>query len=925
MTTRQRALLSFLHRRQRHGQNGAGKIAPWFLLLPAGGFLTFLILVPLFILAAMAVAGFIGYNMLASELRVNLETLRAVDQRDVFQTTRITDRNGVVLYEIFDEGRRTPVPLDRIPKYLRDATIATEDDTFYTNPGFDMLSVARAVYQNITGTGTGGASTITQQLVRHLVFDYEERVSRSYERKLKEVMLAWVLTQTHSKDQILEMYLNEIYYGNLAYGVQAASKTVFLNEKGEPADVSELNLAESALLAGLPQLPYYLDPLTKDEIVRARVKARQRQVLDLMVRHRYLSQAEADVAYAQPLRFNYRDEVKAKEDFKAPHFVVYARQELEKLLTESGKLDPKIIGRGGLTIRTTIDLDLQGVAERVARAQVEKLKDQHVTNAALVALRPDTGEIMAMLGSVDYWNDSIHGRVNVAVRERQPGSSIKPITYATAFAQGITPATILWDVPMTVPLASGQNYTPKNYDEKFHGPVRLRTALANSYNIPALKLLQRVGIGEMIDTAHRMGITGLNRGLEFYGLSVTLGGGEVTPLDLATAYATLANGGNYVKPVAILDVTDAEGRSLYQYSKPEPQPVLDPRAAYLVTHILSDNNARSPAFGANSPLRLSQPAAAKTGTTNDYRDNWTLGYTPYLVTGVWVGNSDNSPMIKSSGVTGAAPIWHDFMEGVFSNPARLLPFRRADGSLPQSFTRPPELEAATVCRVESLRGQGPDCPETSQELFLKGTAPQEGDPELQKVSVVPLPEPIAEAGGEDDPSPAIRWCMVDSDLNISTGEVHQALFVTPPSDEKEASEVYAWAEGHFLPIVPQVACEPNILAAAHVQPSGGQPSANYRITSPAPGAVLHGVVPIQGMAVFNPDEIAFYKLEWGEGDAPAQFTTMGDTHPNPVVDGVLETFHADAVPPGPIVLRLLLVKKDTNYLPPYEVKVQVAH
>jgi len=925
LTTRQRALLFFLHRRQRRGQNGAGQIVPWFLWLPVGGFLMFLILVPLLILMALAVAGFIGYNMLASELQVNLETLRAVDQRDVFKTTRITDRNGVVLYEIFEEGRRTPVPLERIPKYLRDATIATEDDTFYTNPGFDVLSVARAVYQNLTGSGTSGASTITQQLVRHLVFDYEERVSRSYERKLKEVMLAWVLTQTHSKDQILEMYLNEIYYGNLAYGVQAASKTIFLNAKGEPADVSELNLAESALLAGLPQLPYYLDPLSKDETVHARVKARQRQVLDLMVRHGYLSQAEADAAYAQPLRFNYKDEVKAKEDFKAPHFVVYARQELEKLLIESGRIDPKIIGRGGLTIRTTLDLNLQEAAERIARAHVEKLKDQHVTNAALVALRPDTGEIMAMLGSVDYWNDSIHGRVNVAIRDRQPGSSIKPITYATAFAQGITPATILWDVPMTVPLASGQNYTPKNYDEKFHGPVRLRTALANSYNIPALKLLQRVGIGEMIDTAHRMGITGLNRGLEFYGLSVTLGGGEVTLLDLATAYATLANGGNYVKPVAILDVTDAEGRLLYQYSKPEPQPVLDPRAAYLVTHILSDNHARTPAFGPNSPLRLSQPAAVKTGTTNDYRDNWTLGYTPYLVTGVWVGNSDNSPMIKSSGVTGAAPIWHDFMEEVFSNPAHLLPFRRADGSLPQSFTQPPGLEMATVCRVESLKGEGPECPETTQELFLKDTVPPEGDPDLQKVFVVPLPEPIAEVEGEGEPPRTTRLCLVDPNLTISTGDVREALLVVPPSDEKEASEVYAWAENHFLPVVPKVACEPSVLAAAHLQPGDGQPTANYRITSPAPGTVLRGVIPIQGTAVFNPDEIAFYKLEWGAGDTPTQFITMGTTHSNPVVDGMLETFHADAVPPGPVVLRLVLVKKDTNYLPPYEVKVQVEH
>lgn len=924
MTPQERALLSILHRRQqqRRHRSPAGC---WVILLSGGSLLSFLLLVPLLGLVVATASAFIGYNMLASELSADLETLKAVDQRDLFQTTRITDRNGVVLYEIFDEGRRTPVPLERIPKYLRDATIATEDDTFYTNPGFDVLSVARAAYQNLTtGSIYSGASTITQQLVRHVAFSYEERISQSYERKIKEIMLAWILTQTHSKDQILEMYLNEIYYGNLAYGVQAASKTIFLNERGEPADVSELGLAESALLAGLPQSPAELDPLSKDPKIQARVKARQRQVLDLMVKHGYLSQAEADAAAAQPLRFNYRDEKADKDSFKAPHFVVYARQELEKLLAER-RLDPKLISRGGLTVRTSLDLRLQDLAQAVARNHIEKLKAQRATNAALVALRPDTGEIMAMLGSVDYWNDAIDGRVNVAIRERQPGSSIKPITYAAAFENGFTPATILWDVPMTVPLSTGAIYIPKNYDNKFHGPVRLRTALANSYNIPAVKLLQRVGIEKMIETAHRMGITGLNRGLEWYGLSITLGGGEVTLLDLATAYATLANGGNLVRPVAILEVTNPEGQTLYKYPGPEPKPVLDPRAAYLVTSILSDNNARTPAFGPNSPLKLSQPAAVKTGTTDNFKDNWTVGYTPYMVVGVWVGNSNNKEMIRSSGVTGAAPIWHDFMEGVFKDPALLAPFRRADGSLPQTFVQPPDIETAQICRVETLRGAGPDCTETTQEVFFKGTAPREGDPELQKLPAIPITEPAADTGGEGGTERPVRWCLVDSSLALTSDSVQEVLFLMPPIDEQEMEQAYKWAEQHGVPIVPKDICQPDVLAAAHLQAGDQQPSANYRIDSPTPGAVLSGVTPILGTATFDPAEISYYKVEWGAGDTPSEWTTMGTTHDTPVVNGVLETFHADAVPPGTYILRLILVKKDTNFLPPYAVKVHVEH
>ncbi|HIC94644.1 MAG TPA: PBP1A family penicillin-binding protein, partial [Anaerolineae bacterium] len=821
--------------------------------------------------------------------------LRDIAGRELFQTTRIYDRHGVLLYEIFEEGRRTWVPLEEIPLALRQATIATEDSTFYTNPGVDWRGILRALWQSlIYGRPISGGSTITQQLVRRLMFSPEERAERSLARKIKEIMLALALTRTHSKDEILEMYLNEIYYGHLAYGVEAAAQTYFNKH------VSELNLAECALLAGLPQAPSRLDPFVNLE----GAKARQRVVLRLMVENGFITPEKAEAAYAQPLKF-----VPPEHKMLAPHFVVYVRKLLEE------KYGPERVARGGLSVITTLDLRYQRLAEEVARRHIAKLREEHgATNAALVAMQPATGEILAMLGSVDYHDASIDGQVNMALSERQPGSSIKPITYVTALQQGLTLAAVLWDIPTEIPLGDGRVYRPTNYDGRYHGPVRLRAALANSYNVPAVKLLRKVGVAEMLETAHRMGIRGLQRPPGYYGLSLTLGGGEVSLLDLTTAYATLANQGRYVAPVAILRVVDGQGRVLEEYEGPRPQPALDPRAAYLITDVLSDNEARTPAFGADSPLRLSRPAAAKTGTTSDWRDAWTVGYTPYLAVGVWVGNSDNRPMRELPGLRGAAPIWHDFMEAIFGDEALQEVLKVGGQPLPWEFPRPEGLEEAEICDLSSL-DYGPECPRLVRELFIEGTVPEEGERGTVKLRVLPLPVEIAQAGPGSLPP---RYCVVPEGVALSPGAAREVLFIAPPEDEEEAEKAREWAAEAGLPVVPAELCPPGWLTARV-----GEPSARWAITSPQPGQVVRGPTPVVGTASFRAEEIQFYKVEFGYGKRPREWITIGDIHREPVHEGQLELWHAEALPPGDYVLRLVLVKRDGNFLPPYEVPVRV--
>jgi len=624
-----------------------------------------------------------------------------LDQRASSPTTRIYDRHGQLLYEVVDphKGKHTPLPLEDIPLILRQATIATEDASFYANPGVDLRAILRALWINLRGGEVlSGGSTITQQLARNLLLSPEERYQRTLVRKLRESFLAWSLAQRYSKDEILEMYLNEIYYGNFAYGVEAAAQAYFAKS------ATELDLAEAALIAGLPQAPSLYNPLVNPQAARDR----QAVVLDLMVKAGYITPREAAIAKAEPLHF-------AASPFfiRAPHFVMYVR----KLLEEEFGLEA--LYRDGLQVHTTLDLHWQEVAQSIVQRHLADLAarrdgpDPHLTDAAVVALDSHTGEILVMLGSPDYFDPAIDGAVNVVLMPRQPGSAVKPLTYAVAFdptqPHPYTPATLIADVRTVFLTKEGEPYVPVNYDLTYHGPVLARRALACSYNLPAVKVLHDVGVERVAQLAHRLGITTFTD-VERFGLALTLGGGEVRLLELTAAYAAFANGGRRITPVAITRVEDAQGRVLRRW-QPEPgKQVLDPRVAYLITNILSDDWARMPAFGEGSVLHLSHPAAAKTGTTTDWRDNWTIGYTPDLVVGVWAGNADNSPMRQVSGVTGAGPIWHDFMEKVLV------------GKPQREFEEPEGLIWAEIC---SLSGKRPNryCPHRRKELFIAGTEP----------------------------------------------------------------------------------------------------------------------------------------------------------------------------------------------------------
>ena len=616
-------------------------------------------------------------------------------------TTKIYDRHGRLLYEIIDPhaGKHTPLPLDEIPLQLRQATIATEDANFYTNPGVDLRAILRAVIINLRGGEVlSGGSTITQQLARNLLLSPEERFERTLTRKLRESILAWRLARTYSKDEILALYLNESYYGNLAYGVEAAAQAYF------GKSVGELDLAECTLLAGLPQSPAIYNPLENPQAARDR----QAVVLELMVKNGYVSEEEARLAGEEQLHF-----AAVPFPIRAPHFVMYVWGLLEK------RFELEELYRGGLVVHTTLDLNMQEVAQSIARRRLailadrprRDLPDPNVHNAALVALDPGTGEVLAMLGSPDYFDPEIDGAVNCALAPRQPGSSIKPITYAAAFAQSYTPATMILDVRTAFSTKEGEPYVPLNYDLTFHGPVLAREALASSYNLPAVKVLDYVGLDKMTALARSMGITTFDDS-ERFGLALTLGGGEVRLIELTAAYAAFANGGRGVEPVAILRIEDSQGNVLHERKPQQGERVLDERIAYLITDILSDDLARMSAFGEGSVLKLSRPAAVKTGTTTDWRDNWTVGYTPHLVVGVWAGNADNSPMRHVSGVTGAAPLWHDFMEEVLeARPAA-------------EFVEPEGLARAEVC---ALSGQLPNsyCPHRRAELFIAGSEPKE--------------------------------------------------------------------------------------------------------------------------------------------------------------------------------------------------------
>lgn len=593
----------------------------------------------------------------------------------IFESSIVYDRKGRVLTEIFDEGRRVWTPISRISPHLVQAVIATEDASFYTNPGVDKRRVVAAMVRNLADPDQlSGASTITMQVARNLFMPPAERFSPTLERKINEALLAQDLTELFSKHEIMEIYLNLAYFGHRAYGAEAAARTYF----GKSA--LALSMAEATLLAGLPQQPANLDPFLNFEGARQR----QRIVLDLMVRHAHLDAATADRIFTEPILLA---EDPDRRPMQAPHFVQYLRSHLAQ------RPELPNPGRTGLNIYTTLDLDMQQLAQQIVSEQVNALRQRYnLNNAALVAFKPGSAEILVMVGSTDFYDNRIGGQVNVILRQRQPGSALKPVIYAAAFdANIISPATLFWDLSVTYPVTGSLPYTPRNYDNRLRGPVTARMALAGSLNVPAVKLMEGLGLERFVNTANAMGVRSLSDDdIRRAGLAMTLGGSEVTLFDLVSAYHTIANHGLYVEPTPIVRINDARGRPI-ALPQPARRQAISPAAAFLTTDILSDNDARTPVFGANSPLRLSRPAAAKTGTTTAFRDNLTVGFTRYLVAGVWAGNNDGRPMRSVTGVTGAAPIWNAFMEAVFADPKLVRSLDASEDAAQWSFTPPDDV------------------------------------------------------------------------------------------------------------------------------------------------------------------------------------------------------------------------------------------
>jgi membrane peptidoglycan carboxypeptidase len=787
-----------------------------------------------------------------------------------FQTTRLYDRTGkVLLYEVIDPlgGDRKWVELQQIPTTLRDATIAIEDKSFYENQGYDLQGIARAFWNNLTGGVVQGGSSITQQLVKNVLIDPQARTELSLDRKFKELILAIRISNEYSKDQVLTWYLNTNFYGNLAYGVEAASEVYF----GKP--VTELTLAESAMLAAIPQSPA-LNPIDNFDLARER----QRIVLTLMVEQGYITSEQADVAYATPLEIK---PLEQRFNLLAPHFAVAARKQLEELF------GPDVVYRGGLVVYTTLDYPLYLQAQCAARSHIARLsgqppdtiinaidgspcdaagylpvlqpadsyQDHHVHNAAITILKAPSAEVLVMLGSLDYLDSSINGNFNVALAERQPGSAMKPFTYITAFQQGYSPATMTLDVRTAFENGSNQPYVPENADRSFHGPQSIRSALANSYNVPAVQVLSWVGIDNVIRTAHAMGINTLDRGADQYGLALTLGGGEVTLYDITYAYSVLANGGimrgrpaplesrrpgfRTLDPTFLLRVEDRSGKILWEYGKGNTfgkATVVEPSLAYLVNDILSDEISRRPSIGAGSPLLLSRPSAVKTGTTNNFVDNWTIGYTPQIVTGVWVGNSDNSPMQDLPAITGAAPIWHAIMEYAL----RDYPV--------ETWSRPADIVELTVCDISGLLPT-PYCP-THLEIFRRGTEPTHYDTIYQPFKV------NRETG---------LLATVYTPIPLIEDRIYMIL---PP----EASDWVTQAG------IPQPPTAYDTIASPLVY-------GDVAITDPAPFSYVRGTVSLQGNA--RDSNFLSYRLDYGKGLNPESWTQIGEDHPGPVYSGEL--------------------------------------
>lgn len=872
------------------------------------GLLVLITLLASLLFAGLAVGAAAGaYNMITEGLPTPDEVARASVQ--TFETTKIyawgADTNGdgqkdpELIYEVIDPnaGDRNWIPLSDMPESIICGTVAMEDQTFWTNPGFNLRGILRAFVGNLQGDAVQGGSSITQQVVKQTVIPFEERFEISYARKVKEILIALELTRLYDKEQILEWYINTNPYANLAYGIDAAARVYF----GKTA--KELTLSEAATLIAIPQYPL-LNPFDAPEDALRRKGI----VLGRMVEEGCITSDEADVAEAEPWKLAQSN---VRYDIKVPHFSMYVRRQLEAMY------GPDIVAGGGLRVYTTLDLELNAQAECAIQTHLRNLsgedpavvipealaagceaaqylpdypasrvgQDFNVKNSALIAIRPTTGEILAMVGSADYWNADIDGKFNVAADGlRQPGSSFKPFTYVTFLSQGHNAAYMFLDVRKAFDQGAGMApYVPENYTRNYYGPVSLRGALARSLNIPAVEAMSIAGIDNVLRTAHRMGITTLDQSLEHYGLSLTLGGGEVKLIDETYAYSVFANNGTMygapvaenelrpnfreLNPISILRVEDRNGKVLYEMNQPESRQILEPRLAYLITDILSDRQARIPALGSPNALELAnnRPAAAKTGTTNNFTDNWTVGYTPQLVVGVWQGNKDGDDfMINTSGERGAASIWHAVME-----------YAHRDEPI-VSFTDPGGLVQVAVCDVSGLKPTE-NCP-TRTELMIPGTEPTEVDTLYQKYPV-----------------------------NRETGLL--ATIFTPPDLIEE--RVYLMLPPEAQDWINSLSDERRQLFQPPSQydtvNAPTQIQAEVAVISPTTYSYVAGIVPIIGNAR---GDVAFYRLVFGKGITPAEWLPIGPDHNNQVDNALLENFDTTGLADGIYTLQLQVVGGD---------------
>lgn len=629
-----------------------------------------------------------GFVFLFWVIFKDLPSPNKLTNRDQLLTTRIYDRNQTLLYKIYREKDRTPIKITDLPPYVIESTIAIEDKDFYRHQGLSLTGILRAFYQNVFENQKIGGSTITQQLIKNALLNNE----KTYQRKIKEAVLALLVEKKYTKEQILEMYLNEVGYGGAAYGIEEAAQKYFAKS------AKDLSLSEAALLAGLPASPTLYSPFGSNPLS---AQIRQSLVLKKMVENKFITELQAEQAKAEKLKF-----ASPGNEILAPHFVMYVKE----LLVE--KYGEKMVEQGGLEVITSLDLGLQYQAQKIVTQEVASLTTYRISNAASLITNPKTGEILAMVGSKDYFASDIDGNYNVTTALRQPGSSIKPVNYSIALENGFTPSTLLEDSPVTYLVPGQPPYSPTNYDHIYHGQVPLRVALASSYNVPAVKILAAFGVNKMINRAQEMGITTWEDSSRF-GLSLTLGGGEVKMTDMAVVYGVLANNGIRVDLNPILLVKDSKGKILEENLTGNQTPVLSPGVAFLLTDILSDNSARTPAFGPNSQLNIpSRPVAVKTGTTQNLRDNWTIGYTPTKLVVTWVGNNDNTPMsYVASGVTGASPIWRKTMDVLLVNqPIEIFP-------------KPEEVTEVYICGLTNTLTCG-DCPSVRKEYYLSGTEPK---------------------------------------------------------------------------------------------------------------------------------------------------------------------------------------------------------